>query len=220
MACVVPSSGATRPGAFSVGRARPGIRPETDARFGRRGMLIGMLGVVATACSRVAPRSAQPDVTAGPEFDAWAQEARGMLSDALQALRTFESFHAFRVSTAATSDLRLASELAWDPPTSAAWDEATHNARGLRGRAEQLFLSVTNAQIAPGLWREQRAAADRAHDLLGLGDALATYRDRIDRLGVGDASGALDPLDRLWQQWETSAARWGVGRFEPLGCQA
>ncbi len=140
-----------------------------------------------------------------------------MLSDALQALRTFENFHAFRVSTAAESGVRLGSELAWDAPTSAAWDEATHVARGLRGRAEQLFLAVTASHVDEDLWREQRAIADRTSDLVDLGSALNAYRDRIDRAG-GDARGALAQLDQVWGQWDAAAARWGVSRSEPIGC--
>ena len=68
------------------------------------------------------------------DFAGWNQEARGILSDGLETLRAFDVFQAFRVSTAAQSSMRLGSELAWDPPTSAAWDEATHVARGLHGR--------------------------------------------------------------------------------------
>ena len=186
--------------------------------WSRRGVLLAGAGVFAAACARVPPRPVEQQASVGPEFDVWAQEARGMLSDALQSLRTFEGFHAFRVSTAATSDMRLASELAWDPPTSAAWEEATHNARGLRGRAEQLFLAVTNARVDPGLWREQRARADAAHELLDLGDALAAYRDHLDRLAVGDASGALEQLDRVWAQWEASVTSWRVGRADTIVC--
>ena len=140
-----------------------------------------------------------------------------MLSDALRALRVFEVFHAFRVSTAPESDLRLGAELAWDAPTSAAWDEATHIAVGMRARAEQLFLAVTNARVDPGLWREQRAMADSTTDLVDLGAALNAYRDRIDRVG-GDASGALGQLDQVWGQWESAAARWGVSRSERIAC--
>ena len=186
--------------------------------IGRRGLLVGAVGMIAAGCARVVARPGAQAAAAVPEFDAWSQEARGMLSDALLALRTFDSFHAFRVSTTASSSMRLGAELAWDPPSGAAWDEATHVARGLRGRAEQLFLAVTNAQINPDLWREQRRTADAAHDLVDLGSAVAAYRDRIDRLGVGDASGALDQLDKVWVQWEASAARWQVSRSEAIGC--
>src|SRR5947209_13292284 len=116
-------------------------------------LLLSGLGLIVAACGRVAPRPSSAQATSGADFDGWSQEARGMLSDALQALRTFDGFHAFRMSTAASSSVRLDAELMWDPPSGAAWDEATHVARGLRGRAEQLFLAVTNAQINPDLWR-------------------------------------------------------------------
>src|SRR5205807_3638710 len=105
-------------------------------QLGRRRLVLASLGVIAAACSRVVARRGAQAAAAVPEFDAWSQEARGMLSDALLALRTFDSFHAFRVSTTASSSMRLGAELAWDPPSGVAWDEATHVARGLRGRAE------------------------------------------------------------------------------------
>jgi hypothetical protein len=141
-----------------------------------------------------------------------------MLSDVLEALRTFDDFQAFRVTTTTDSGMRLASELTWDPPTSAAWDEATHVTRGLKGRAQQLFQAVTTAQLDPSLWREQRRLADATHDLLDLGDALSAYRDRVDQLPPGDASGALVLLDQSWAQWDAVAARWGTGRAEAMAC--
>ena len=141
-----------------------------------------------------------------------------MLSDALRSLRTFDVFAAYRISRGESS-LKLASELAWDPPSSSAWDEATHVTHGLHGRADQLYQAVTTAQIEESLWREQRTLAAGAHDLLDLGDALGAYRNRIDGLGPGDASGALDLLDRAWSQWESTAARFGVSRSESISCQ-
>jgi hypothetical protein len=141
-----------------------------------------------------------------------------MLSDALQSLRTFDTYQAFRVSTATESGNRLGSELAWDPPTSAAWDEATHVTRGLRARADQLLQAVTNAQIDTAFWREQRDLADAVYDLLGIGDALVAYRNRIDALPTGDATGALGLLDRAWASWEVSSARFGLSRSEAITC--
>jgi hypothetical protein len=188
----------------------------------RRRFLLGtLLALGGAACGRVVPGrpSPPPEPSLTGDFNGWRQEAQGILSDALQALRTFDGFHAFRVSTAAESGMRLGSELAWDAPTSAAWDEATHVARGLRGRAEQLFVAVTTSHVDPDLWREQRAIADRTGDLVDLGSALNAYRDRIDRIG-GDATGALAQLDQVWGQWEAAAARWGISRAESIGCRA
>jgi hypothetical protein len=182
-------------------------------------LLLSGLGLIVAACGRVAPKPSPAQATPSADFDGWRQEAQGMLSDALQALRTFDGFHAFRVSTAAESGMRLAAELAWDAPTSAAWDEATHVARAMRSRAEQLLVAVTSARVGPELWREQRAVADRASDLVGLGDALSAYRDRLDRVG-GDATGALAQLDQVWGQWDAAATRWGISRAEPIGCGA
>lgn len=187
--------------------------------IGRRGFLISSLALTAAACSRPAPRPPAPTAIALPaEFDRWNQEARGILSDGLETLRAFDIFQAFRVSTSPQSSMRLGSELAWDPPSSAAWDEATHVTRGLHGRAEQLFQSVTSSKIDTSLWREQRKLADATHDLLDLGDALSVYRNRVDGLPPGDASNSLGLLNQAWTQWDTAAARWGIGRAEPIDC--
>ncbi len=185
----------------------------------RRLFLISCVAATASACSRTAPRPPVPTAVALPaEFAGWNQEAHGIISDGLETLRAFDVFQAFRVSTATQSSMRLGAELAWDPPTSAAWDEATHVVRGLHGRAEQLFLSVTTTKIDPSLWREQRKLGDATHDLLDLGDALGAYRNRIDVVPPGDAANALALLDQAWAQWDTAAARWGIGRAEAIEC--
>jgi hypothetical protein len=187
--------------------------------IGRREFLISSVALTAAACTRVAPRPQVPTAAAPPaEFDKWNLEARAILSDGLETLQAFEVFQAFRVSTAAQSSTRLGSELAWDPPTSAAWDEATHVTRGLHGRADKLFQAVTTTRIDPSLWREQRKLADATHDLFDLGERLAAYRNRLDVLPPGDAGNALGLLDQAWAQWDTAAARWGVARAEPIGC--
>ena len=188
-------------------------------RLGRRLFLFSCVAATATACARTAPRPPAPTAVALPaDFAAWNQEARGILSDGLETLRAFDVFQAFRVSTAAQPSMQLGSELAWDPPNSAAWDEATHVTRGLHGRAQQLFEAVTTTRIDPSLWREQRKVADATHDLLDLGDALGAYRNRLDVLPPGDAANALGLLDQAWAQWDTAAGRWGIGRAEPIEC--
>jgi hypothetical protein len=53
---------------------------------------------------------------------------------------------------------------------------------------------VTTAYIDPNLWRQQCAAADSAHALMDLADALQAYCDHIYRLPPGDAAGAF----RFW----------------------
>jgi hypothetical protein len=187
--------------------------------IGRRLFLISALAASAAACRPAPPRSPAPAAGALPaDFDYWTKEARGMLLDGLETLHAFDDFQAFRVSTATQSSMRQGAELAWDPPTSKAWDRATHITRGLHGRAEQLFKSVTTTRIDPSLWREQRKTADATHDLMDLGEALAAYRDRIDVLPPGDASDALRLLDQAWAQWNTTAARWGVARAEAISC--
>jgi hypothetical protein len=187
--------------------------------IGRRVFLISSLALSAAACTQAAPRPQAPAaVTLPAEFDKWDQEARGMLSDGLETLRVFDAYQAFRVSTAAQSSTPLGSELVWDPPTSAAWDEATHVTRGLHGRAENLFQSVATTHIDPNLWREQRKLAEATHDLLQLADRLGACRNRIDVLPPGDAASALGLLDRAWTHWDIVAARWGVGRAEAISC--
>jgi hypothetical protein len=188
--------------------------------IGRRRLLLSAAAVLLAACARATPRPAAPTVVLPPDVDRWNQEALGILSDVLQTLRTFDNFQAFRVSTSSSSGMRQPSELAWDPPSGAAWDEATHVTRGLRGRADQLFVAVSTARLDPNVWREQRAAADAMHGLLDLGDALGAYRDRIDNLPPGDAAGALDLLDKAWSQWDVAAARWKLSRAEAIGCAA
>ncbi len=164
------------------------------------------------------PPSAAPTPVPAADGDRWTQEAHSILSDVLQSLRTFDDFQAFRVSTAAESSTRLASELTWDAPTSAAWDEATHVSRGVHGRADQLFRMVTTARMDPNAWRTQRALADATHDLLDLSDALSAYRDRVDALPPGDASGALPLLKTAWERWDSAATRWGISHAESIRC--
>ena len=175
------------------------------------------LSVIATACGHVTQRVLPTLTTSSPpELDSWRELIQVMLSEGLEALRTFDVFAAYRVATAPGSALRLPSELAWDPPTGKAWDAATRISAGLHGRADQLFIAITTASIDPSLWRTQRDMADITHGLVDLGDALRAYRNKIDRLPPGDASSALELLDKAWTQWEATAARMGVGRSEPI----
>src|ERR1051326_9135044 len=146
----------------------------------RRAFLVGALGtLLASACARIpAPPVRSTSPTSTPALDGWRTQAFSMLNDSLETLRTFESFAAYRVAAAEQSDYRLPSTLAWDPPSGVAWDEATHVARGLHGRADQLVQAITGAQINPELWREKRLLADQVHDLLDVGDMLGAFRDR------------------------------------------
>jgi len=180
--------------------------------FGRRSLLLSAIAALSAACTRVAatrPPAATAVLPAG--FDRWNQEAQGILSDGLQTLRTFDDFQAFRVGNASAG-------LVWDPPTGAAWDEATHVSRGLHGRAEQLFRGVSTATLDPPVWREQRSLADATHNLLDLGDALGAYRDRVDTLPPGDAAGGLELLEAAWSQWDAAAVGWSISRSEPIAC--
>jgi hypothetical protein len=179
----------------------------------------GLTLVVTNACARVPEHAAAlPTPTTTPDLDSWRTKALTMLADGLQTLRTFEVFAAYRVSITADSGRRSASELLWDPPTGADWDAATHLAHGLRGQADQLFQAITTTQQDPSVWREQRALADAVHDIGDVGDALGIYRDRLNGLRPGDASGALPLLDDAWAKWQQTADRLGLGRAESVGC--
>jgi hypothetical protein len=156
---------------------------------------------------------AEPTSTAVTE---WQGQGVAIVGDALATLRTFDNFAAYRASL---SGSKTANSLVWDPPTSVAWDAATHVSRGLHDRANQLFQAITTASIDPALWRTQRGLADATRDLIQVGDALRAYRDRLDRLPPGDASGANELLDRAWGLWDAAAPRWGLARTEAVNCQ-
>lgn len=187
----------------------------------RRRRFLASLSVVsaalATACGRITPR-AVPTLTTSlpPELNAWREEIQGMLSDSLDALRTFDVFAAYRVAVTPGSSLRLPAALAWDPPTGKAWDAVTHVSLSLHGRADQLLAAATTTTIDPTLWRTQRDLAETTHGLVDLGDALRAYRNRIDRVPPGDASSALELLDKAWAQWEATAGRMGLSRSEAI----
>jgi hypothetical protein len=189
-------------------------------RTARRRVLLSVLAsTVLTACSRISqPPARVPTPPASPLLEGWRTEAASALADGLQALRTFDVFAAYRASTTEGSDRRSPAELAWDPPSGADWDSATHTARALRGRADQLFQAITREQVAADLWREQRDLADITHDLSDVGDALAAYRDRVDRLQPRDASAGVSLLDAAWAAWDQTASRLGLSRSEPIGC--
>jgi hypothetical protein len=189
-------------------------------RTSRRTFLYGVLTVLAAGgCVRVPESQAVPSAAPSTsQIDAWNAEARAMLQDGLRTLQTFDNFAAFRVSTTDSSGMRSAAELVWDAPTGAAWEDATHVARGLHGRADQLFQAITSTQVDQSVWREQRMLADVVADIRLVGDSLASYRDRVEWLPPGDASGALTLLDRAWAQWQATAGRIGLGRAESMGC--
>jgi hypothetical protein len=144
-------------------------------------------------------------------LDASRQTAQAMLSDALRTLRTFEVYVAFRTGGAQAA-------LAWDPPSSAAWDSATATARGLHAHADQLMAQLTMASVDPTLWREQRALAQTAHDLGLLGEALQAFRDRADRLPAGEVMGSVSLLDSAWTKWDALATQFGLSRGDAIGC--
>jgi len=185
----------------------------------RRRRDVLLLGVLALdACVRPVPRPG-PAQSSGPlpQEPRWEQEAHGLLSDGRETLLTFEVFAAYRLSNADGS--AAPAQLTWDPPTSAAWDEATHVVRGFRGRAEQLMQQLSTTAVDTNTWRARRELAEAVHGLLDLGDALVAYRMRIDLLSPGgDGSSARHLLDAAWSAWEANAQRWGVSRGELIGC--
>jgi hypothetical protein len=195
------------------------LTPGSGVTISRRALIGGMLALSGAACARVPLRAAEPPTPgATPELDAWRAEAGSMLADALQTLRTFEIFSAYRVSVTTVSDRRLPNELIWDAPTGVEWDAATHVARSLRARADQLLQAISVTQVDASVWREQRALADVAHDIGPVGDALGAYRDRLDQLKPGDAAAALSLLDEAWGKWEHTASAIGLGRAEAIAC--
>jgi hypothetical protein len=187
-------------------------------RVRRRVLLALLVAGASSACLPFGPARLVPTATSSALTDNWRASAIGMVTDGLNTLRTFEVFAAYRVSETTSSGLRQPSMLAWDPPTGAAWDNATHVSRGLHDRANQLFAAISTASVDGSLWRTQREMADATRDLLDLGDALQAYRDRLDGLPPGDASGPLDLLDRAWTRWDAVSGRWGVSRGELIIC--
>jgi hypothetical protein len=187
----------------------------------RRRALLLLAVSFGAACTRVEERAVPPPTPAfTPELNGWRAEVQAMLTDGLQTLRTFDVFAAFRVSVTPDSGRRSANELVWDPPSGMEWDAAGHVAHSLRGRADQLMQAISNTQVDASIWREQRLLADVVHDVGRFGDALAAYRDRLDGLRPGDASGALPLLDDAWAQWEQVAVRAGLTRAEAISCGA
>jgi hypothetical protein len=188
----------------------------------RRVFLIAAATALAAACTRPTPRRVAPTPAELPiDFDAWTAEARGILSDVLETLETFEAFTAFRLSRAEHSEQRSMFDLAWDPPTPAAWSEAIHVAAGLNGRSEQLFLNITNRQLSPTVWREQREAARAATSLRELGDALQQYQFAIQHLSAAsDATPTWPLLDTAEERWQASANLWAVRRSELIACES
>lgn len=189
----------------------------------RRGLLLSALGLLGAGCvsgaaSTRAPLSVETPTPSSVDVSPWTQEAQAILTTVLAALRTFDDFHAFRATHADESSIRLGAELVWDPPTGQAWDDATRTARSMRPRANQLFTTIRTTPFSEAEWRQQRDMADAAHELVDLADMLAAYRDVVDTLGNGDASGTIPVLDRTWTQFDTAAERWSFSRSEAIGC--
>ncbi len=186
----------------------------------RRLVLIEALAALGWACQRPAPRPTATATRIAPEaFSGWQREAREILSDALQTLRTFEGYLAFRANNVRTGNQDGPVELAWDPPTRMQWAEALHVSEGLRGRAQQLFLAIARSEVNPAAWREQRDWAQSAQELVDLGDALNAYRARLERIPADSrAMDTQDALDQVWARWESSASQWGASRVERIAC--
>jgi hypothetical protein len=186
-------------------------------------LLLSALGLLGAACASGTtptrtPAGVETPAPGSVDVAPWNQEARAILTAVLAALRTFDDFHAFRATHADESSIRLAAELVWDPPTGQAWDDATRTARSVQPRANQLFTTIRSTPFSEAEWRQQREMADAAHELVDLADMLAAYRDVVDTLGNGDASGTVPVLDRAWTKFDTAAERWSFSRSEAIGC--
>jgi hypothetical protein len=186
----------------------------------RRSLLLGSLVVGAAACVRPRPRTEPASPTSDlPDAEAWNDEARDILRLALEALRTFDAYAAYRISAAESTSLRANWEFTWDPPSAVAWETATQAVDRLSERAARLHGAVASSAPDSALWRERRAFADATFLLREMTDWLAGYRARVDRLAPrGDGSSALPALQRAWELWGSAANYWGVSRFEVITC--
>ena len=185
----------------------------------RRSLLLGALAAAATSCVRPRPRAEPASPTSFAEGEAWNDEARGILRAALEVLRTFDTYAAYRISAAESSLLRSSWEFRWDPPSALAWEAATEGVERLRERAARLHGAVATSLPDPTLWRERRALADATLLLRDMSDALGSYRSRVNRIPPeGDGSGALLLLQWAWELWSQAADHWGVSRFETITC--
>jgi hypothetical protein len=146
-------------------------------------------------------------------------QARTIVVALLASLGALEAFAAWRISRAADSGLRSPSELEWDPPSARAW-QSVDDLPNVHNRALALLQSVSLPPGTPELWRARRDVSEDLHALVDAVAAQRAYRAALDHLEGpdGEASAALDRLDRARQLWQTSAARWGVDRAELLQC--
>jgi hypothetical protein len=186
----------------------------------RRTILLGVLATATGACVHPRPRTEPTSAASSlPMAEAWNDEARAILGNALEVLRTFDTYAAYRISAAETSSLQSSWEFSWDPPSAAAWEAAAKDVQGLRERALHLHGGVVISAPDPALWRERRAFADATLLVVEMVDSLAGYRARVDRLPpYGDGSSALPVLQRAWELWSSAAGHWGVRNWEVMTC--
>ncbi len=190
------------------------------ARVRRRSLLLGALAALAGGCVRPNARVPAPPPSASiSEVQAWDAEARAILEQALEPLRTFDTYAAYRIGHVPKSALRSPREIPWDPPSTPAWNQALAGLEPLHTRAAQLYEIVAASTPDESLWRERRALAAATRALSEMTDALLQYRDAIAKLDEdSDGGSALPHLGDAWHNWELSAGRWNVGRAEPIPC--
>ena len=181
----------------------------------RRGVVLGLLAACAAACARPPGRRTADEGNPPDEAHAWRDQAVALLTDGLAALRVCDVYAAYRASNGANASLPLV----WDPPTTAQWDFLQRQAGELARQADQLMQSVTNSAVDASYWRERRATAAAAHELLDLTAALRGYLDRANHFAPdGDGSGGSDLLQAAWRHWDASAAAWELDRAERISC--
>jgi hypothetical protein len=182
----------------------------------RRLFLVSMLAGAGAACVRPTEREApSPPSPSSDDTAAWHDQATSLLADTLAALRVCDAYAAYRLS----ANARGSAEPIWDPPTSSQWTATQQQASGLRERADQLFQTIANARVDASVWRERRAQAAGAHDLIDATDALRAYIDRANHFSPdGDGSGGLDLLKTAWSHWDAAAQPWGLDRTEHITC--
>lgn len=188
----------------------------------RRRFVLGVLAAAASACIRPEPRATLTPPSGDLEqLERWRAEGRAILQEADPALRTFDVYAAYRLSTAAdsVSDARYPGEPAWYPPKKAALQDAMEIADRLQPRGVELHRLVTTSLLDDSVWRERRQLADITIVLADMTDALKAYRDAAGRIAPRtDGSEALPRLLRARARWTAAADGLGVVRYESMGC--
>lgn len=160
----------------------------------------------------------------GPDLETiadWEAEARDILVQSLPVLRTNDLFVSYRISAAPESQtpVRSATEPAWFPPTSAAWETARQATEALRPRGQQLHRQAATSDLDERLWRERRALAAVTLAVSNVTEGLVGFRAAADALEPRvDGSGTLQFLTSAWDGWMLAAERLDLSATELVAC--